>query len=76
MSYDQWLILLKIAVSLFAVMATYSVVGLVAVWGVRGRGNWFLRMAAVLAFLGAWLLTVDSRLYLLFLCQTAVVVIR
>jgi hypothetical protein len=76
MSYDQWLILLMIAVALFAVMATYSVVGLVAIWGARGRGHWFLRMAAVLAFLGAWLFTVDSRLYLLFLCQTAVVVIR
>lgn len=65
-----------VASALLTLMTTYSLVGLVAVWGVQGRGHWFLRMAAVLAFLAAWLATADPRLCLLFMSQTAVVVAR
>ncbi|HVX14124.1 MAG TPA: hypothetical protein VHC22_23260 [Pirellulales bacterium] len=70
---DEWTVLPLV---LLAVMSTYSLVGLVAIWGVRARGPWFLRMAAVLAFPAAWLWTTDRRLCLLFLTQTAVVVLR
>ena len=76
MSFEQKLVLLKIAGGLLAIMATYSLAGLIAVWGAQGRGHWFLRMAAVLAFPAAWLLTVDRRLCLFFLSQMAVVVLR
>ena len=40
----------------FAVLiTTYSLVGLVAVWGACGRGHWFVRIAAVQLFLAVWL---------------------
>lgn len=75
-SYDPWQIWLTIGVVMFAVMATYSLAGLVAVWGARGRGHWFWRLAAVLAFCSIWLFTADPRLCLLFLSQTAIVLLR
>lgn len=71
-SYEPWQICLTIAVAIFAVMATYSLAGLVAVWGARGHGHWFGRLAAVLAFCSLWSFTADPRLCLFFLSQTAV----
>jgi hypothetical protein len=61
---------------LWAVISTYSLVGLVAVWGAQGRSHWFLRLGAVLAFLAAGLVTTDRRLCLLFLSETVVVILR
>ena len=75
-SYEPWQIWLTIATVIFAVMATYSLAGLVAVWGARGRGHWFWKLAAVLAFCSLWLGTADPRLCLFFLSQTAVVLLR
>lgn len=76
MSFDQARIAGMIGLALLTVVTTYSLAGLLAVWGAQGRGPWFLRMVAVLAFLAAWLGTVDRRLCLLFISQTAVVVLR
>lgn len=70
---DEWSVLPLV---LWAAVSTYSLVGLVAVCGVQGRAHWFLRQGAVLAFLAAGLLTTDRRMCLLFLSQTAVVMLR
>jgi hypothetical protein len=75
-SYAPWQILLTVAEAMFALMATYSLAGLVAVWGARGRGHWFWKLAAVLAFCSLWLFTADQRLSLFFLSQMAVVLLR
>ena len=75
-SYAPWQVQLTFAVGMFALMATYSLAGLVAVWGARGRGHWFWKLAAVLAFCSLWLFTADPRLSLFFLGQTAVVLLR
>lgn len=75
-SYAPWQIQLAVAEGLFALVATYSLAGLVAVWGARGRGHWFWRYAAVLAFCSLWLFTADPRLSLFFLSLTAVVLLR
>lgn len=75
-SYAPWQIWLTIAAAIFALMATYSLGGLLAVWGARGRGHWFWRLAGVLAFCSLWLFTADPRLCLFFLSQSAVVLLR
>lgn len=73
--YEPWRIQLAVAEAMFAVIATYSLAGLVAVWGARGRGHWFWRLAVVLAFCSLWSFTADPRLCLFFLSQTAVVLL-
>jgi hypothetical protein len=75
MSFDHWPIWLSVSAAIFAVIATYSLVGLVAVWGALGRGHWFWKMAAVLVFSALWLFTSDPRLCLFSLSQTAVVLL-
>lgn len=67
---------LLIVMALLTAVTTYSLVGIIAVWGALGRGHWFLRLAAILLFLAAWLFGVDDRLCLMFLAQSAVVVLR
>jgi hypothetical protein len=66
----------SITLILLTLLTTYSLVGVIAVWGALGHGHWFFRMAAVLLFLAAWLLAADDRLCLLFLAQSTVVVLR
>jgi len=56
-------------------VTTYSLVGLVAVWGGLGRGHWFLRVAAVLLFLSVWLAAPDYRFWVAFLVQSAIVLV-
>ncbi|HVX13012.1 MAG TPA: hypothetical protein VHC22_17645 [Pirellulales bacterium] len=73
MSFDQWRIALVVAAVILAVIATYSLAGLVAVWSVRGRGHWFWKTAAVLTFPALWLFTSDPRLCLFLLSEIAVV---
>lgn len=76
MSYTPWQIGLTVAAAVLGLMATYSLGGLVAVWGARGRGHWFWRLAAVLALCSLWLFTADPRLCLFFLSESAVVLLR
>lgn len=59
----------------FAVLiTTYSLVGLVAVWGALGRGHWFVRIAAVQLFLAIWLAAPDSHFWVAFFVQSALVI--
>ena len=69
-------IVLLIVLALLTAVTTYSLVGILAVWGAVGRGHWFLRIAGLLLFLTAWLFAADDRLCLMFLAQSMVVVLR
>ncbi|HUY87479.1 MAG TPA: hypothetical protein VMV10_01970 [Pirellulales bacterium] len=62
------------ATTLAVLVTTYSLVGLVAVWGALGRGHWFGRVAAVLLFLSAWLAAPDYGIWVAFLVQSMIVI--
>jgi len=56
-------------------ITTYSLVGLVAVWGALGGGHWFLRIAAVQLFLAFWLAAPDYSFWVAFFVQSAIVIV-
>ena len=62
------------AMSLVVLVTTYSLMGLVAVWGAMGRGHWFWRVAAVLLGLSVWLAAPDDAFWVAFLVQSVIVI--
>jgi hypothetical protein len=64
-----------VTTTLVVLVTTYSLVGLVAVWGALGRGHWFGRIAAVLLFLSAWLAAPDYGIWVAFLVQSSIVLV-
>jgi len=63
------------AIYWLVIVTTYSLVGIVAAWGALGRGHWFLRVAAVLLFLSAWLAAPESWFWATFALQSAIVMV-
>lgn len=60
---------------LFLTLATFTSVGLVAVWAALGRGHWFFRALVVVALIALPLLIASYELVVLFLVQSALTAI-
>lgn len=60
--------------TLAVLVTTYSLVGIVAVWGGLGRGPWFARVAAVLVFLSVWLASPEYGIWVALLVQSTIVI--
>ncbi len=72
MSFDEWRVVL---VGALTAVTTYSLVGIVAVWAATGRGHWFWKTSVVLLLSASWLLVGDDGLCLMFLTQSALIML-